>query len=450
MGTSPAAIVRPLPRRSLAVRVAAAAATLCLGLRAQEAATPTLTLPAFTGFAHPDPEGVHRRNNGTVEHCDGQLVFYVDFATTGELHLALERMAGPAGELRTTVISLLVPDGKGPTTTTGLSACKSDETAELGMVTVTQPGYHRIVLERTDGSSLRNLRALRLSGPATAGAHATLVERRNAASVHLGYPVDKAHEDDIEWFYCEVTPRTDPLWTYYMATGWHRGYFGMQVNSPTERRLIFSVWDAGNEGVDRKKVAADDQVQLIAKGKDVVADSFGNEGTGGHSHLVYDWKLGETFRFLMHAKPDGDHTTYTGWFWFAEQKQWGLIASFRAPKDGKRLHGLYSFNENFSGSNGDLQRDCEFGNVWTRTSGGEWLPMRTARFTHDGTGKSDRMDRCGGVRGDAFYLQNGGFVKPPKDAALRSGTPIAATGKQGEHPVDSELPAPPQRGESPR
>ena len=28
--------------------------------------TPTLTLPAFTGFAHPDPEGLHRRNNGTV------------------------------------------------------------------------------------------------------------------------------------------------------------------------------------------------------------------------------------------------------------------------------------------------------------------------------------------------------------------------------------------------
>ena len=29
----------------------------------------------------------------------------------------------------------------------------------------------------------------------------------------------------------------------------------MQVNSTTERRIIFSVWDSGNEGVDRKKVA---------------------------------------------------------------------------------------------------------------------------------------------------------------------------------------------------
>ena len=42
--------------------------------------------------------------------------------------------------------------------------------------------------------------------------------------------------------------------TYYMACGWHRGYFGMQVNSPTERRIIFSVWDSGGEAVDRSKV----------------------------------------------------------------------------------------------------------------------------------------------------------------------------------------------------
>jgi hypothetical protein len=71
------------------------------------------------------------------------------------------------------------------------------------------------------------------------------------------------------------------------------------------------VWDAGNEGVDRKKVAADDRVQLIAKGEDVVADSFGNEGTGGHSHLVHDWQLGETFRFLMHAAARGRRTRPT-------------------------------------------------------------------------------------------------------------------------------------------
>ena len=86
-----------------------------------------------------------------------------------------------------------------------------------------------------------------------------------------------------------------------MATGWHRGYFGMQVNSPTERRMIFSVWDSGHEGVDRRKVAADDRVQLIAKGENVVSDIFCNEGTGGHIHLVFPCLLLGTFRFLLHS-----------------------------------------------------------------------------------------------------------------------------------------------------
>ena len=423
--------------------------------------TPTLTLPAFTGYAHPDPDRERRNDDGSVARCDGTLSFYVLFARAGELHLALQRDTAPAGELVTTVTRQLERTESAfdapSTRTTHLpenaptNALKvGPQTVALGTFAIPSPGYHRIDLSLADGSPLRNLRALTLSGPAAQNAHANLKERRNAASVHLGYPVPKPAADTVEWFYCEVTPRTDPLWTYYMATGWHRGYFGMQVNSPTERRLIFSVWDSGNEGVDRSKVAADDRVQLIAKGDGVVADSFGNEGTGGHSHLVHDWQLGGTFRFLMRAVPDGDHTTYTGWFWFAERKQWGLIASFRAPKDGKYLHGLYSFNENFSGANGNLQRDCEFGNVWIRTSGDEWLPVREARFTHDETGKRDRQDRCGGVRENRFFLQNGGFLAPPGGAVTRGGAKITVQGEPGPHPTDDELPKTPVRGEMPR
>jgi hypothetical protein len=413
---------------------------------------PTLTLPAFTGYAHPDPTREHRNDDGSVARCDGTLSFAVRFTRTGELHLALQRDTAPAGELETTVYRQLNPVESPhdmPSTTTtrlpenapinGLKV--GPQTTNLGTFAIPTPGYYRIDLRLTDGSPLRNLRSLTLTGPAVTGAHANLKERRNAASVHLGYPIPKEHQKDIEWFYCELTPRTDPLWTYYMATGWHRGYFGMQVNSPTERRLIFSVWDSGNEGIDRSKVAADDRVQLVAKGDGVVADSFGNEGTGGHSHLVHDWQVGGTFRFLMRAEPEGNHTTYTGWFWFAERREWGLIASFRAPKDGQFLKGLYSFNENFSGSNGDLQRDCDFGNVWVRTKGGQWLAIREARFTHDGTGNQDRLDRCGGVRGDGFFLQNGGFLEPPEGAVTKGGGRIDLPREGGgKPPADAELP----------
>lgn len=378
------------------IALACAALTLCSAPRAQE-----LVLPAFTGFAHPDTGAVERHDDGTIANCRGELRFYVLLRQTGELRVEPQDTDGAPADLQ--VRCALQPDG-------------ADCAAVGTTFTIATPGYHRLTLRTHDGTPIRSLARILLSGPAAANAHASLVERRNAASVHLGYPLPKEHERDVEWFYCEVTPRTDPLYTYYMATGWHRGYFGMQVNGPRERRLIFSVWDSGDEAVDRDKVAAEDRVQLIAKGDGVVASGFGNEGTGGHSHLVHDWQLGPTFRFLVHAEPDGTHTTYTGWFWFEPQQRWGLIASFRAPKDGGSLRGLYSFNENFGGDNGDERRDCEFGNVWVGTRAGDWLPLRSARFTHDGHGDAQRLDRSAGVRGDRFFLQNGGFVAPAAEA----------------------------------
>ena len=113
-----------------------------------------------------------------------------------------------------------------------------------------------------------------------------------------------------------------PLWTYFEACGWHRGYFGMQVNSPTERRIIFSVWDNGKEAVNRSKVGEADRTTLVAKGEGVNAGDFGNEGTGGHSHLIYNWKTGAKQRFIVTAKPtDATHTVYSGYWFHPEQKK---------------------------------------------------------------------------------------------------------------------------------
>jgi len=202
-----------------------------------------------------------------------------------------------------------------------------------------------------------------------------------------------------------------PLWTYFEACGWHRGYFGMQVNSPTERRIIFSVWDSGNEGVDRKKVGAQDRVSLVAKGDGVYSGDFGNEGTGGHSHFVFNWKTGEKQRFIVTAKPtDATHTIYAGYWFQPEQKKWMLISSWMAPKDGGYLHGLYSFVENFGGSNGEVRRKALYGNQWFRTAGGPWQEETAATFSHDPTGKKDRLDRFMGLEDGQFFLSTGGFI----------------------------------------
>lgn len=223
-----------------------------------------------------------------------------------------------------------------------------------------------------------------------------------APSVHWGWKRPKG-EAGAQWFYNEVRGDRDPTTTYYCAAGWHRGYFGMQVNSPTERRIIFSVWDAGNEEIDRNKVADENRVRLIAKGPGVFTDSFGNEGTGGHSHLKYRWKTGAVNRFLVHAVPDGDGTVYSGYYDFPG-KGWGLIASFRAPKDTGLMRGLYSFNEDFGGS-GEKYREATFGNGWVMTDG-VWRPLLLGRFTR--TDRGGRPDAGAWSKGGRFTLWNGG------------------------------------------
>jgi hypothetical protein len=185
----------------------------------------------------------------------------------------------------------------------------------------------------------------------------------------------------------------------------------MQVNSPTERRIIFSVWDSGKEAVDRAKVGDADRVTLVAKGEGVSSGDFGNEGTGGHSHLKYPWKTGEKQRFVVTAQPgDATHTVFSGYWFHPEKKNWMLISSWRAPQDGGWLRGLYSFSENFGGSNGHLPRKALYGNQWLRSEEGKWQELTTASFGHDGTGKSDRLDRFMGIEKGEFFLSHGGFL----------------------------------------
>ena len=266
-----------------------------------------------------------------------------------------------------------------------------------------------MTLASLDESPNCDVLSLQLDGDAAKEAHFNLKPRRNAASVHLFYPLPK--DVEVSVFYCEMTGVEDPLWTYYMACGWHRGYFGMQVNSPTERRIIFSVWDSGGEAVDRDKVADEDRVVLVNKGEGVYSGSFGNEGTGGHSHLKFGWKTGEKQRFVVTAEPvDETHTVFSGYYFRPDTRAWMLISSWKAPKEGGYLRGLYSFSENFAGQNGHLTRKARYDNQWIRTSDGRWIELTEATFSHDPTGKSDRLDRFMGVENGQFFLAHGGFT----------------------------------------
>ena len=224
-----------------------------------------LRVPACTAYLEPDPDGarVSSRSGITGWEDRGLKVnWFGELKHAGALDCSIElRLPAEAeSRLRLTVAgesheALAKGSGSAP-------AVVSFKTFNIA-----KPGYQRFTLESLNpaGKAAGDIEALILSGPAVEDAHFNLKPRRNAASVHLAYPVPRG--TNVAGFYCEVTAVEDPLWTFYMACGWHRGYFGMQVNSETERRIIFSVWDSGGEAVDRGKVADENRVTLVAKGK---------------------------------------------------------------------------------------------------------------------------------------------------------------------------------------
>jgi len=405
-------------------------------------------VPAFTAYMLPDPAAAEINEGTGVTHWNDvsqSVNWYGKFNAAGELH-AKVRLRLPRdvqSKFKLTVCGqthLATATGLGPELTA---------IVDFGTFKVDSAGYKRFSLESANevGGQIGDIESLALDGPAMDGgpaiegepamkaAHFNLEERRNAASVHLAYQVPAGA--DAAAFYCEVTAIEDPVATFYMACGWHRGYFGMQVNSPTERRIIFSVWDSGDEAIDRKNVDEKNRVTLMGKGDGVYSGDFGNEGTGGHSHLKYLWKTGDKQRFVVTAEPVEDtFTIFTGYWFHPDQQKWMLISSWKAPKEGGLLKGLHSFSENFSGENGHLLRKALYGNQWIRSSDRHWTEVTAATFSHDPTGSTARFDRFMGIENGQFFLSHGGFsdgFTTYGDRFVRD--PI------GKSPTDIELPA---------
>jgi hypothetical protein len=274
----------------------------------------------------------------------------------------------------------------------------------IGTVNIAAPGYVKVDVKgiSRSGSTFGQVSALRVDTPVAinyANDAANYYWSRRGPSVHLGYTAPA----NTEYFYNEVTVPVgqDKVGSYYMANGFGQGYMGIQVVSPSERWVLFSVWDADNGA----------KTTLVNKGPGVVDNSFGGEGTGGQSHLTYNWVAGNTYRFITRARPDGAGSTdYSAWFFAPEAGSWRLIATWRRPATTTWLTGVYSFLENFIDTNGYMERRALFGNQWARNTAGTWTELTTARFTGDATAtNAQRMDYAGGLQNGQFYLRNGGF-----------------------------------------
>jgi hypothetical protein len=366
----------------------------------------TFIKPAATRAQSIDTAGsvaVPVSGSGYAVNNNFYRVYFLTIAN-GPLQVALKIKSQNTGK----IICRL--DAGGKATTTKVKASADYVTLPVATYTITKSGYHYIDVKQVTGNQLPDVLAAVLSGPASLGVKFNNSQYKGAPATHLTYKVPG--DSVAAWFYSEIAvPKVadSTVNAYYETNGFNGGYMGIQHNSKNEKRFIFSIWSNYNTN-DPKQIPSDYAITLIKKGEGVFTGEFGNEGSGGHSHLVFDWKADVVYKLLVGAKPAGDHTIYTAYYYAPENGQWKLIAQWDKTKTGgKLLTGLYSFVENF-GDNGMDYFSARYGNQWICTPSGKWMELTTARFTTTADKvKHPRFDYGSGVDGKWFYMFSGGF-----------------------------------------
>lgn len=224
---------------------------------------------------------------------------------------------------------------------------------------------------------------------------AILLPCGHALAQHLWW--DLEGQTDATCLYGEITVLATHPAIYYCGANWHPGepaggYCGIQHNSEKERRTIFSIWDTSAQ-LHPKVTAADPRT---------VHNRFGGEGEGVHTHMIWDWKVGDTFQFFVKKVPGkGDTTDARYYVYDRTKKKWLHSATINSPNGGKKSvatiggGGLASFLENFAGKDKALPKLALY-RLWlgpsvdkmkclTKAGGdGTWGQMHDAYFLAEG------------------------------------------------------------------
>jgi len=226
---------------------------------------------------------------------------------------------------------------------------------------------------------------------------ATLLLCAHAQAQHLWWNLEG--QTEATCLYGEITVLATQPAIYYCGANWHPGepaggYCGIQHNGLQERRTIFSIWDTSAE-LHPKVTEADPRT---------IFNRFGGEGTGSHTHMLWNWKIGETFRFFVRkqvgASPDTTDTRY--YICDHSQDKWLHSATITSPNGGKKSvatigGGLNSFLENFAGKDRAAPKIGLY-RLWlgpsvdkmkclTRAQGdGTWGQLHDAYFLAEGDG----------------------------------------------------------------
>jgi hypothetical protein len=330
-------------------------------------------------------------------------------------------------------------------------------------VDVAKTGYYRYELESKNVAGEITIYSLLFQGIATPEQpnipeppHTT--DYLSSPSVHLGFhptaPGTAGRQYD--WFYQEVMAPRDfsVVATFWMAIGFSGGYFGMQSNSPTERRILFSVWDQIDLDYYNKigrTPPKDSLVSLVDYAPYAQANSFGNEGTGGQSYVgryrADTWADDKPVKFLLNARKktverDDKNGTkpvllISAWYKAYDEEGWRYIATWSRPFVTAYFDGFHSFLENFGWANGQMARKGYYYNSFgRRDDNGQWVHFNRGTFSNTDGKEGQRVDVARGVAPEApakLYMLSGGYGA---NAAVSEATVPLITNPEAVVPAD--------------
>ena len=226
-----------------------------------------------------------------------------------------------------------------------------------------------------------------------------LLVSSQAGAQHLWW--DTKNLDTAPCLYGEITVLATHDGIYYCGANWHPGdpaggYCGIQHNSPTERRTIFSIWDT-SPTLHPRVTQADPQT---------IFNRFGGEGEGSHTHMLWDWETGDTFQFLLQKQPGSSAGTTDARYYIYDRKsqKWRHSATISNPNGDDKskasvMHvgggGLASFLENFTGKDRALPKLALY-RLWMGTSADKMKCLTQAQG-----------DGIWGQLGHAYFLAEG-------------------------------------------
>jgi hypothetical protein len=253
---------------------------------------------------------------------------------------------------------------------------------------------------------------------------------------HLWWPESPTRKD-ATCVYGEITVLLTHPGIYYCGANWHPGapaggYCGIQHNGPAERRAIFSIWDTSAK-LHPTVTRADPKT---------IFNRFGGEGEGAHTHMLWDWKEGDTFQFLVRKQPGGAPGTTEARYYVYDRgsDKWRHSATITSPNGDKKSEGsvatiggggLGSFLENFAGKDKEVPKvalyrlwlgtDTDKMKCLTRASGdGTWGQLHGAYFLAEGEPK--RLEAAFGQLkdkyGDPVFGRAGTNLTPIPDTPL--------------------------------